>query len=351
MTMTMTVKEVAEKLGGEASGDVSLEVSALASLLEARSGDVSFFKDTKYARQLAATRASAVLVPAGWQGDCPASAVIRVGDPDVACTQVAEWFAPPPVVRKPGIHPSAVIAEGVRLGEDVHVGPWTVIEEGAVIGDRSVVEAQVFIGQRVRLGEACHIYPQVSIREGCLLGRRVILHSGVRIGGDGYGYTPVFRPDGAIAVEKIPQLGIVELGDDVEIGCNTTVDRARFGRTRIGNATKIDNLVQIGHNVQIGDYSGVIAQAGVAGSTHIGSGCIIWAQAGLSGHLTVGDRAQVGPKSGLSKDVPPGEYVLGLPALPKREFANTLLVPRLVEKLKARVAALEARLEELAPRG
>ena len=347
----MTVRELAERLGGEAFGDVTLEISALASLLEARPGDASFFKDSKYVRQLAATRASAVLVPHSWQGECPAPAVIRVDDPNAACMKVAEWFAPPPVVRKPGIHPTAVIAESARLGNDVHVGPWTVIEEGAVIGDRSVIEAQVFIGQNARLGDACHIYPQVTIREGCLLGHRVILHSGVRIGGDGYGYNPAFRPDGTLSVEKIPQLGIVELGDDVEIGSNTTIDRARFGRTRIGNATKIDNLVQIGHNVQIGDTSGVIAQAGVAGSTRIGSGCLIWAQAGLSGHITIGDGAQVGPKSGLAKDVPPGEYVLGLPALPKREFANTLLVPRLVEKLKARVAALEERLKTLEPHG
>ncbi|MDR2849371.1 MAG: UDP-3-O-(3-hydroxymyristoyl)glucosamine N-acyltransferase [Verrucomicrobiota bacterium] len=345
--MAMTVQALASRLGGQPSGDVSLEVSALASLLEAQPGDVSFFKDAKYARQLAATRASAVLVPSGWQGGCPAPALIRVADPDAACTQAAEWFAPPPVARPPGVHPTAVIAGDARLGRDVHVGPWTVIEEGAVIGDRAVVEAQVFIGARVRLGEDCHIYPQVTIREGCLLGRRVILHSGVRIGGDGYGYTPVLRPDGTASVDKIPQLGIVELGDDVEIGCNTTVDRARFGRTRIGNSTKIDNLVQIGHNVQIGDYSGVIAQAGVAGSTRIGSGCLIWAQAGISGHLTIGDRAQVGPASGLSKDVPPGEYVLGLPALPKREFAATLLLPRTVEKLKARVEALEARLRDI----
>ena len=343
--MPMTVQELSERLGGQLSGDASLEILALASLAEARAGDVSFFKDSKYARQLAATRASAVLVPHDWQGECPAPALIRLADPDAAFIRAAEWFAPPPVVRVPGIHPTAVIAQGVRLGQDVHVGPWTVIEEGAVIGDRSVIEAQVFIGQRVELGEACHIYPQVTIREGCLLGRRVILHSGVRIGGDGYGYNPVFRPDGSISVEKIPQLGIVELGDDVEVGCNTTIDRARFGRTRIGNSTKIDNLVQIGHNVQVGEYSGIIAQAGVAGSTRIGSGCLIWAQAGLSGHLMIGDRAQVGPKSGLSKDVPAGEYYLGLPAIPKRDFAAQLLVPRQVEKLKARVAELEARLK------
>ncbi len=345
--MSMTVHELAERLGGDLTGDGSLEIVALASLTEARAGDVSFFKDAKYARHLSATRASAVLVPQAWQGTCPAPAVIRVQDPNRAFSQAAVWFAPPPVARAPGIHPTAVIAPSARLGQDVHVGPWTVIEDGAVIGDRAVIEAQVFVGARVELGEGCHIYPQVTVREGCKLGRRVILHSGVRIGGDGYGYNPVFRPDGTISIEKIPQLGIVELGDDVEVGCNATIDRARFGRTRIGNSTKIDNLVQIGHNVQVGDYSGIIAQAGVAGSTRIGSGCIIWAQAGLSGHLTIGDRAQVGPKSGLSKDVPEGEYYLGLPAYPKREFAATLLVPRQVEKLKQRVAALEARLNAL----
>ena len=345
--MSMLVKDLAERLGGQLTGDGALEIVALASLAEARAGDVSFFKDSKYAKHLLSTRASAVLVPQAWQGSCPAPAVIRVEDPNAAFGKAAGWFAPPPVERAPGIHPTAVIGQSVKLGKDVHVGPWTVIEDGSVIGDHAVIEAQVFIGQRVELGECCHIYPQVTIREGCKLGRRVILHSGVRIGGDGYGYNPVFRPDGSISIEKIPQLGIVELGDDVEVGCNATIDRARFGRTRIGNSSKIDNLVQIGHNVQVGDYSGIIAQAGVAGSTRIGSGCIIWAQAGLSGHLTIGDRAQVGPKSGLSKDVPEGEYYLGLPAYPKREFAATLLVPRQVEKLKARVAELEARIDAL----
>ena len=343
--MTMTVKELAGRLGGQVTGDASLELVALASLTEARCGDLTFFKEAKYARQLAATQASAVLVPHAWQGECAAPALIRVDDPNAAFAKAGEWFAPPPVVRAPGVHPTAVIGQNVRLGQEVHVGPWTVIEDDAVIGDRAVIEAQVFIGQRVALGEGCHIYPQVTIREGCVLGRRVILHSGVRIGGDGYGYNPVIGADGTITVEKIPQVGVVELGDDVEVGCNTTIDRARFGRTRIGNSTKIDNLVQIGHNVQVGDYSGIIAQAGVAGSTRIGSGCLIWAQAGLSGHLTIGDRAQVGPKSGLSKDVPEGEYYLGLPAIPKRDFAAQLLVPRQVEKLKQQVAELKARLE------
>ncbi len=342
--MTMRVKEVAERLSGLVEGDGDLELVALSSLEEARTGDITFFKDSKYEKRLAVTRASAVLVPRAWQGACAAPAVIRVDDPNAAFAKVGEWFAPPPVVRAPGIHPTAIIGSGVRLGRDVHVGPWTVIEDGATIGDRSVIEAQVFIGQRAELGEACHVYPQVTIREGCKLGRRVILHSGVRIGGDGYGYNPIVHADGSIVIEKIQQVGIVELGDDVEVGCNTTIDRARFGRTRIGNCTKIDNLVQIGHNVQVGDMSGIIAQAGVAGSTRIGSGCLIWAQAGISGHLTIGDRAQVGPKSGLSKDVPEGEYYIGLPACPKREFGAQLLLPRQVEKLKKQVAELQAKL-------
>ena len=344
--MGMTVKELATRLSGQVVGETTDEIVALANLVEARVGDLSFFKDAKYARQLAGTRASAVLVPTDWQGTCGAAVVIRVADPNLAFTQAAPWFAPAPVVRVPGVHATAIIGAQVKLGADVHIGPWTVIEDHAVIGDRAVIEAQVFIGQRAEVGADAHIYPQVTVREGCKLGQRVILHSGVRIGGDGYGYDVVPRGEGKIDIEKIPQLGIVELGDDVEVGCNTTIDRARFGRTRIGNSTKIDNLVQIGHNVEVGDYSGIIAQAGIAGSTRIGSGCLIWAQAGLSGHLTIGDRAQVGPKSGLSKDVPAGEYYLGLPAIPKREFAAQLLTPRHVEKLKARVAELERRLAE-----
>jgi UDP-3-O-[3-hydroxymyristoyl] glucosamine N-acyltransferase len=346
----MRAREVAAQLSGRVSGDGEVELLALSSLEEARPGDVCFCRDAKYEKQLAATRASAVLVPQGWQGVCPAPAIIRVDDPNAAFAKVGEWFAPPPVVRAPGVHPTAVIGQNVRLGAGVHVGPWTVIEDGSAIGDRCVIEAQVFIGQGVTLGEGCHLYPQVTVREGCTLGCRVILHSGVRIGGDGYGYNPVLGADGSIRIEKIPQIGVVELGDDVEVGCNTTIDRARFGRTRIGNSVKIDNLVQIGHNVQVGDYSGIIAQAGVAGSTRIGSGCLIWAQAGISGHLTIGDRAQVGPKSGLSKSVPAGEYYIGLPACPKREFGAQLLVPRQVEKLKAKVAELEARLQDLAGR-
>ena len=340
----MRAQEIADKLSGQLDGDGAVEIVSMSNLDEARIGDISFFTDTKYAKQLAATHASAVLVPLDWRGECPAKAIIRVTNPNAAFAQVGAWFAPAPVTRAPGVHPTAIVSASATLGQGVHVGAWTVIEDGTVIGDNCVIEAQVFIGSQVRVGNGCRVYPQVSIREGSIIGHRAIIHSGVRIGGDGYGFNPVVGADGSITIEKIPQIGIVEIGDDVEIGCNTTIDRARFGRTRIGNSVKIDNLVQIGHNVQVGDYSGIIAQAGVAGSTRIGMGCLIWAQAGISGHLTIGDRAQVGPASGLSKSVPPGEYYLGLPACPKREFAAQLLAPRQIEKLKERLSALEEKI-------
>ncbi|MFA7172701.1 MAG: UDP-3-O-(3-hydroxymyristoyl)glucosamine N-acyltransferase [Kiritimatiellia bacterium] len=343
----MNIGAIAKHISGALSGDQALEITGMANLAEARLGEIAFFRDAKYAQQLESTRASAVLVPADWDGVCPAPAIIKVTDPSAAFMRIGEFFAPPPVARVPGIHPSAIIDKSVKLGVGVHVGPYTVIEEGAAIGDHCIIEAQVLIGQHVTMGTDCHVYPQVTVREGSLLGNRVILHTGVRIGSDGYGYNPKVGADGKITIVKIPQIGIVELGDDVEVGSNTTIDRARFGRTKIGDSVKIDNLVQIGHNVQVGDYSGIIAQAGIAGSSIIGSGCIIWSQAGVSGHLTIGDRAQLGPASGLAKDIPAGEFYIGLPAGPRRELAASMLLPRVVDKLKKRVAELEDKVKEL----
>ena len=343
----MNIKRIADHIGGTLIGDDSVDINGMANLAEAGAGDISFFRDARYQKQLQTTAAGAVVVPAEWDGGCGAPTVIKVDDPGAAFMEVGVFFAPPSIVREPGVHATAVIGRDVKLGDGVHVGPLSVIEDGTVIGDHCVIEAQVFIGERVVLGCGCHIYPQVTVREGSLLGDRVILHAGVRIGSDGYGYSPKIGADGNITIEKIPQIGIVEIGSDVEIGSNTTIDRARFGRTKIGNSVKIDNLVQIGHNVQVGDYSGIIAQAGVAGSTKIGSGCIIWSQAGVSGHLNIGDRAQVGPASGLTKDVPEGEFYLGLPAVPRRELAATMLLPRKVDKLKKKIAALEAKVKEL----
>ena len=336
----MKASELASTLGGALEGS-DVDLVACAGLEEARKGDLSFCKDPKHVALVQETKASAVLLPKDWDHGAPC-AVIRVKDPNDACMKAAAIFAPPPPVRAPGVHPTAIVDPSVTLGKRVHVGAYTVIEKGAEIGDDCVIEAQVFVGENCRLGAGCHVYPQVTLREGSVLGKKVILHCGVRIGGDGYGYTTSVGLTG-IKIKKIPQLGIVELGDGVEIGSNTTIDRARIGRTYIGPQTKIDNLVQIGHNVKVAGYSGIIAQAGVAGSTQIGKGCLVWAQAGISGHIKIADGVQVGPQAGVPKSLDGSvKYVLGAPAESKKDFGARLLLPRLVEKLRAEVKELKA---------
>ena len=223
------------------------------------------------------------------------------------------------------------------------------IEKGTEIGDNAVIEAQVFIGENCRVGAATHVYPQVTLREGTVVGRDCILHCGVRLGGDGYGFNNGRRADGSVYIEKIPQLGIVEIGDGVEIGSNTTIDRARIGRTYIGPMTKIDNLVQIGHNVKVKGYSGLIAQSGIAGSTEIGYGCLIWAQAGISGHIKIADGVQVGPQAGVPQSLDGSlKYAIGTPAESMKDFGGRTLLPKMFAKLKAEVKALKAQVEALA---
>ncbi len=346
--MRFTAAQIAEAIGGTVEGDAAAVVTHLASLDEAKPGDLTFLSNVKYASQLAATKATAAIVPADFQGASGATALIRVANPDKAFALGAALIAPPPPARLPGVHPTAVVAPTAVLGKDVHVGAYTVIEAGAKIGDNSVIEAQCFIGEEVEIGEGAHIYPQVTIRERTRIGRRFIAHSGVRIAADGFGYTVEMLPTGP-SVAKIPQLGIVSIGDDVEIGANTCIDRARFGETRIGNFVKIDNLVQIGHNVHIGDYSGVYAQAGVAGSTTVGTGVRLWSQSGTSGHIHVADGAQVGPQCGVTKDVPAGAYVIGSPEMSMRQLAAMTLAPEQIQKLRARVKELEKAVAALKP--
>lgn len=339
----MKASELAGILGGVLEGE-DVELKACGGLEEARPGDLSFCKDPKHAKLVESTKASAVLLPPDWDRGAPCT-VIRVADPNHACMAAAKLFAPPEPVRAPGVHASALVDPSVRLGKGVHVGAFTVIERGAEIGDGAVIEAQVFIGEGCRIGAGSHIYPQVTLREGTVVGRDCIIHCGVRLGGDGYGFNNARRPDGSIFIEKIPQLGIVEIGDGVEIGSNTTIDRARIGRTYVGPMTKIDNLVQIGHNVKIKGYSGLIAQSGVAGSTEIGCGCLIWAQAGISGHIKIADGVQVGPQAGVPQSLDGSvRYVIGSPPESMRDFGGRVLLPKTVAKLKAEVKELKAQL-------
>ena len=342
----MKASELAAIVGGKLEGE-DVELSACAGLGESRSGDVSFCKDVKHTALVESTKASAVMLPPDWDKGAPC-AIIRVEDPNRACMEAAAIFAPPQPVRAPGIHPTALIGEGAVLGEGVHVGAYTIIEKGAQIGDGAVIEAQVFIGEGCKVGRRTHIYPQVTLREGTIVGADCIFHCGVRIGGDGYGFNNGRREDGTVYIEKIPQLGIVEIGDGVEIGSNTTIDRARIGRTYIGPMTKIDNLVQIGHNVKIKGYSGLIAQSGIAGSTEIGYGCLIWAQAGISGHIKIADGVQVGPQSGVPQSLN-GElkYVIGTPAMSMKDLAAITLAPKMVMKLKGEIKELKSRVSAL----
>ena len=336
----MKASELAARLGGTLEG-ADVEIAACAGLEEARKGDLSFCKDVKHVKLVQSTQASAVLLPPDWTDGAPC-AIIRVADPNHACMAAAALFAPPTPVRAPGVHPTALVDPSVKLGEGVHVGAYTLIEKGTVVGDGAVIEAQVFVGENCAIGAGSHLYPQVTLREGTKIGRGVILHCGVRLGGDGYGYNTTME-GGLPKIEKIPQLGIVELADFVEIGSNTTIDRARIGRTYIGPHTKIDNLVQIGHNVKVAGYSGIIAQAGVAGSTQIGSGCLIWAQAGISGHIKIADGVQVGPQAGVPQSLDGSQkYVIGAPAMSMKELAAITLAPKMIAKLKAEVKALKA---------
>ena len=212
----MKASELAKKLGGVLEGE-DVELVACGGLEEARAGDLSFCKDPKHVQLVQATKASAVLLPPDWDRGAPC-AIIRVADPNHACMAAAELFAPPEPIRNPGVHPTAIVDPSVKLGEGVHIGPYTVIEKGTIIGEGAVIEAQVWIGEGCLIGARTHIYPQVTLREGTKVGADCIFHCGVRLGGDGYGFNNGRREDGSVYIEKIPQLGIVEIGDGVEIG-------------------------------------------------------------------------------------------------------------------------------------
>ncbi len=338
----MKLSEVAEKTGGTVEGDGNIDIRGVAGIGEAGEGEISFIANPRYAAEAAVTKASAVIVSEDWDSAC-SSALIRAKNPDEAFAKAAMLFYAPPPRPAPGIHPSAVVSAGAEVGKDVSIGAFCIIESGAKIGDRTVILPQCYIGRNAILGEDCWLYPQVSLREDVRIGRRTIVHNGTVIGSDGFGYSV----DGQGVRTKIPQIGIVEIGDDVEIGANVTIDRARFGKTRIGCGVKIDNLVQIAHNVVIGDHAVIIAQVAIAGSSHIGDKVIIAGQAGIAGHLHVGSGAVIGAKAAVTKDVESGAYMIGVPAMPAAKFKRTQAGMMLLPKLKERVAALEARIRTL----
>jgi len=341
----MKLSEVAEKTGGKLEGNGDTDIRGVAGIGEAGAGDVSFIANPRYAPEAAATKASAIIVSENWNSACPA-ALIRAKNPDEAFAKAAALFYVPPPRPLAGIHPTALVAADAELGKNVSIGALCVIESGARIGAGTVISPQCYVGYKATLGEDCWLYPQVSLREEVRIGNRAIVHNGTVIGSDGFGYSV----DGQGVRTKIMQTGIVEIGDDVEIGANVTIDRARFGKTIIGNGVKIDNLVQIAHNVVIGDHSVLVAQSAVAGSTHIGNKVIIAGQAGIAGHLHIGAGAVIAATSAVAKDVEPGAYVIGIPAVPAAKFKKAQAGIMLLPKLKERVAGLDERLRKLEER-
>ena len=323
--------------GGELVGDPKLNITGAASLADASSGEISFFANRKYIGLLRKTRASAVFVLPDFTEPVAASQ-IRVLNPTKAFEKVVLKFAPKPITFFPGIHPSAIVGSSVRLGERVSIQPHAVIEDGSQIGNDTIIGAGSYVGHETTIGSACLIYPLVTIRERSRIGSRVILHSGAVIGADGFGFEVV---DGR--QQKIQQLGIVQIDDDVEIGANTTIDRARFGRTWIQQGVKIDNLVQIAHNVIIGKNSVIAAQTGISGSTRVGEHVMMGGQVGFAGHLEIGDGTAIGAQSGVSKSLPGGVW-FGSPAVPLVEAHRQIAWIHRLGKLFARVKEIEKKL-------
>ncbi len=336
--MDVTLDDLGRLVGGKVTGDGKTVIRAVNGIKDAGPGDITFLANAKYAPLLADTKASAVIVAEGTSAPIPA---LAVRNPDLAFGRIAEHLQGPAPRPAPGVHPSAVVAASATLGKNVSIGAGTVVEENASIGDNTVLHAQVYVGRDAVVGADTLVWPQVVIRERCRVGARVILHSGTVIGSDGFGYAT----DQGVH-HKIPQVGIVVVENDVELGANVTVDRARFGRTVIGQGTKIDNLVQIGHNVVLGQGCLLVSQAGIAGSTRLGNYVVMAGQSGLIGHLDIGDQAIITAQSGLTKDVPAGGVMSGSPATDRRthlkELAALSKLPEALQEIRKLRQELEA---------
>jgi UDP-3-O-[3-hydroxymyristoyl] glucosamine N-acyltransferase len=337
------LRQLADLIGGRVVGDPSLVITGIAPLQEAAIGQITFLSNPRYAADLAATHASAVILgPRHERAPAPpALARVIVDDPYYGMCQVIRHFHDRPF-QPTGVSPLASIGPSVTMGRQVSIHPFVVIGDRAVIGDRVTLYPGCYIGEEAVIGDESLLYPNVTVREHVRLGRRVIIHSGTVVGSDGFGYA--FHGG---EHHKIPQVGTVIIEDDVELGSNVSVDRATLGQTVIRRGTKVDNLVQIAHNVTIGERSIIVAQAGISGSTTLGKGVVLAGQVGVVGHLTIGDGVRVGAQSGVAQSVPPGQDLSGSPAIPHRQWLAVQATLPLLPDLRRRLHRLEEDLHAL----
>ncbi|VTT98466.1 udp-3-o-(3-hydroxymyristoyl) glucosamine n-acyltransferase : UDP-3-O-acylglucosamine N-acyltransferase OS=Singulisphaera acidiphila (strain ATCC BAA-1392 / DSM 18658 / VKM B-2454 / MOB10) GN=lpxD PE=3 SV=1: LpxD: Hexapep: Hexapep: Hexapep: Hexapep [Gemmataceae bacterium] len=316
-TVTITVRHLAEWVRGEVLGDGDLPISSARTLAEAQPGDITFVEHDKHLNAWHNSRASAALVPLS----VPVNGrpIIRVADPLMAFAQIVQQLRGWPPESAPSIHPTAHVHPTAQLAPGVSVGPFAVVGENCEIGANTTLHAGAVLGRFCKVGEGCVLHPHAVVYDGCTLGHRVVLHSNSVIGADGFGYR--FQNGRHV---KVPQLGSVEVEDDVEIGACTTIDRGTFGATRVGAGTKIDNLVMVGHNCNIGKHNILCSQVGIAGSTTTGDYVVMAGQVGVADHVTIGDRVTIMAKSGVSGNIASGSQVLGTPALPHREQARIM---------------------------
>ena len=340
--MLTKVKDIAKFVNGELVGNGEVLINGINGVNEAREGELTFVLSPKLAELVKSTKASCVVVPKDLDGkfDKP---LIRVDNPSIAFSRIIERVMPGRIPHPKGVHPTAVIAKDAHLGKGASFGPYVVVEQGASVGENTVVYPFCYVGKNSRIGKDCILYPNVIIREEITIGDRVIIHPGSVIGSDGFGYD--VQKDGTQA--KIPQLGTVVIEDDVELGACVTVDRARFNKTIIGKGSKIDNQVQIAHNVIIGPNCVIAGQSGISGSSELGRNVVFGGQVGVSDHVKIGDFVIAGGKTGIHKSYPAKTVLYGYPSKPvdkaKEQIAATGLLPKLFE----RVRKLEEKMKNL----
>lgn len=345
----MKLKDIASLVQGELIGDGEEEILRAAKIQEARKGDISFIANPKYEKYLESTKASAIIVAKSFDqkkmnGRKSQIGFIKVDDPYLSFLYVLRSFYPPLDPLPAGIHPTALIAKTALLGKNIAIGAHVVIGERCCVGNNTKISHGTVLGDDVEIGDDTLIYPNITVREQCKIGNRVIIHSGTVVGSDGFGFAP--KKDGSY--EKIPQIGIVVIEDDVEIGANCAIDRATMGETRIKRGAKLDNLIQVAHNVTIGEHTVIAGQAGISGSTNVGAHCMIGGQVGIVGHSEIADNIKIIPQSGVSKSLTQsGETYFGAPAKPAREgFRIEAALRQLPEALEI-IRKLQHRIEEL----